>query len=109
MSETNDTTTRHVLSVQIERDDRDHPIEAGTITLEGEDFDAFDEAAARKRLIELGHLGIGSDFVTFGDTMVPSAKLDRIRVTITGKSRPRTPEEEVAYQETLAKRAAATT
>lgn len=107
MTEVNDTTTRHTINVQIERDDRPAPIDAGSITMEGLPFD-LTEADARAHLIEQGHLIIGGDVTTFGGTIVPTAKLDRVTVTITSKTRPRTPEEEAAYQETLAQRKAAT-
>jgi len=78
--------TRHTVRVTFVRDDRDESIEAGTATFEGKPYDDFDEAQARKELIDDGRLAIGPDVVTFAGTIVPTAKLDRIRVEIASKS-----------------------
>lgn len=78
--------TKHTVRVTFERDDRDDPIDAGAHTFYGEDYEAFDDAAARAALVNEGLLEIGPDLVTFGGTIVPTAKLDRIRVEIAAKS-----------------------
>ena len=79
--------TRHKISVTISRDDREEPISAGSITVSGQDYEAFDDAAARRHLIESGLLVIGPALVTFRDVIVPVEKLDRVTVTVSSKTR----------------------
>jgi tRNA G37 N-methylase TrmD len=79
--------TTHTIRVTFHRDDREHPIIAGERTFHGEDYQAFDERAARERLIADGDLVIG-DIVTFGGTIAPLARIDRVVVEVVSKSRP---------------------
>jgi hypothetical protein len=79
-------STRHTVKVIFEREDRDEQIDAGERTFYGKDYHAFSEADARALLLEEGDLVITPELVTFGGTIVPTAKLDRIRVKITSKS-----------------------
>lgn len=83
--------TYHTVQVKFVRDDREEPIDAGTHTFHGEDYDAFGSAEARARLVADGELVIGPDLVTFAGTIAPVARVDRVAVEVTSKSRP--PEE----------------
>jgi hypothetical protein len=82
------TTTRHTFLVTIERSDRDEPLAAGTIDIDGEDYHAFDASAARALLISSGRLTLGTEWVTFDDTIVPARFVDRVRVQLVAASRP---------------------
>lgn len=79
--------TTHTVRVLFHRDDREQPVIAGDQTIVGEDYDAFDERAARERLIADGDLVIGAELVTFAGTIAPTARIDRVVVEITAKSR----------------------
>lgn len=81
-------TTSHTVRVLFVRDDRPEPVDAGTHTFHGEDYELFDERAARARILADGDLVIGAELVTFGGTIVPTAKIDRVGVEIIAKSRP---------------------
>lgn len=91
-------TTLHTAQVRFVRDDRDEPVVAGEHTFAGEDYHAFDAAAARRRLVDEGLLAIGPELVTFGGTISPTARIDRIEVEIVASSRPPTDEERAAFQ-----------
>lgn len=80
--------TIHTVRVTFVRDDRPEPVVAGERTFHGEDYFAFDEAAARARLIADGLLVVGPDLVTFGGTIAPLARVDHVRVEVVAKSRP---------------------
>ena len=78
--------TKHTVRITFERDDREEAIDAGTHTFHGKPYEGFDEAAAREELLALGLLSISSELTIFAGTIVPTAKLDRIRVEIASKS-----------------------
>lgn len=79
--------TEHTIRITILRDDRDEPIAAGIATFRGEDYDTFDGAQARARLIAGGRLVLGTELITFDEYIVPTAKVDRIAVEVANKSR----------------------
>jgi hypothetical protein len=80
-------STMHTVRVTFHRDDRSEPIEAGVVTFRGEDYEGFTERAARERLVANGDLVIGPDLVTFGGTIAPLARIDRVVVEVMEKSR----------------------
>lgn len=96
-------TTMHTAQVRFVRDDRDEPVVAGERTYHGEDFHAFDDAAARRRLVDEGELVIGPELVTFAGTIAPLARIDRIEVEIVASSRPPTDEERAAFAASASK------
>lgn len=79
--------TTHTVRVLFVRDDRPEPVEAGLHTFRGEDYELFDERAARERLIADGDLVIGAEIVTFAGTIVPTSQVDRIAIEIVAKGR----------------------
>jgi len=80
-------STQHTIRVTFHRDDRDQAVHAGTVTFAGEDYDAFDAGAARERLLSDGRLAIGPTLVTFGGTIAPLDRIDRVVVEIEARSR----------------------
>ncbi|MFU8870195.1 hypothetical protein [Natronococcus sp.] len=81
-------TTQHTVRVLFVRDDRPEPVEAGERTFHGEDYELFDDRAARERLLADGDLVIGPELVTFAGTIAPIAKIDRVVVEVASASRP---------------------
>lgn len=88
-------TNRHLFRVYLHKEGAEHPIDAGTVEFHGQPYD-FDGPDARKALVEDGRLSIGSDLAGFGDVIIPTAKLERIVVTLEMKGvvRPATEEPE---------------
>lgn len=93
---------QHTFRILIERDDRPEPLDAGLVTFHGEDLLGFTAADARTALVADGRLKLGPDVVTFGDTIVPLVKVDRVRVELVAVSRPPTEEEIAAFKATQA-------
>ena len=91
-------TTQHTARVTFIRDDRTEAVVAGDRVFLGEPFGVFDAAHARAALIDSGELVIGPELVTFGGTIAPLARIDRVVVEIIASSRPPTPEEVAAFE-----------
>jgi len=81
-------TTVHEVEVRFIRDDRDEAVVAGRASFEGEDYEAFDDHQARERLLADGRLVIGPEMVTFGGTIAPLDRIDRVVVEVVAKSQP---------------------
>lgn len=76
----------HIFQVIFYREDRQDSVVAGEVSFLGENYDTFGETEAREALLLDGRLSIGPELTTFGGTIVPTAKLDRVNVTLVGKS-----------------------
>lgn len=87
--------TTHTFRIELDRTDRD-PIDGGTVTFEGRDYDTFDEAQALQALLPGGDGPEQLDlsvpgFVRWRGVLIPADKFERLEVTMVSKSRPPEP------------------
>ena len=91
-------TTTHTFQVHIERSGNAEPIDGGTVTFLGEDYDAFTEAEALKRLLPGGggpeELDLSlPGFVRWRGTLMPASEFQRLDLTLVVQGKPGEPSE----------------
>lgn len=86
-------STSHTFRVELERTGEHEPIDGGTVTFTGEDYDAFDEKDALPKLLPGGggpeelDLSLGG-YVRWRGVLMPAGDFRQLRLSLVSKSKP---------------------